>query len=86
MSLELGICSQCGDIFDVRDGYPDLYDKKLCSPGCQTQWLIRWQYRSSLQDPPVMQASDEVLVQIADNPQTFPGTGDPLEDPWKQME
>lgn len=87
MSQVLYSCPQCGGGFDLRDGYPDLYDLKLCSPYCQELWLVSHQYRSSLQDPQLVQNCDVDLVQIGEDIQTSPDTGDPngLDSLHKQM-
>lgn len=80
-------CPQCGGMFDFRDGYPDLYGVRLCKPSCQSEWLVRWHYRSTLPDPVPSQITDQAIQQIADGLEVLPQDGDPdrPEDPRKQM-
>lgn len=84
----LYLCPQCGRLFEWRDGYPDLYNLKLCSPGCQEQWLIRYRYRSTLSDDLLAQIADDFTQQGNDGVGTVVQDGDPerLEDPHRQME
>lgn len=86
MSVAQRACPHCGDNFDWRDGYPDLYGVRLCSPGCQTEWLIKYQYRSALTDECAPQVTEDVAQQVGDREQCSQ-TGDPgrLEDPNQQM-
>ncbi len=82
-------CPHCGGPYDPRDGYPDLYGVRLCSPGCQEEWLIFYQYWSSLPDESLPQMADSTSSrQMGDRTRSQGQLGDPSrwEDPGKQME
>lgn len=72
-------CPHCGGPYDPRDGYPDLYGVRLCSPSCQEEWLIFYQYRSSVPDESLPQMADGVSERQIGEP-------DRWEDSERQME
>ncbi len=79
-------CPQCRGPFHWCDGYPDLYEIRLCSAACLGAWLEKFHYTSTLPDMHPTQITEKVVQEMGDGRSSLPQMVESPEDSHRQME